>query len=140
MQVLFLTNIGHSSCKCKYYLIYFSNFLDFFSKMDAEIHDRITKLIDIQYNGSKLLFCKKNEIKEGTFYSMFKKQTNPSFDMIQAILSHHRELNPYWLILGEGDMHNPPNDELPVLRKKVEDLQKEMDYLKEINELLKLKR
>jgi hypothetical protein len=35
---------------------------------------------------------------------MINKQTDPSFKIVSAILKSFRDINPYWLILGEGEM------------------------------------
>ncbi len=109
--------------------------------MTQKIQGRISQIIDTHHNSIKKNFCIFLEIKEGTLFSMFRKNTNPSFELVSKILEKHRDINPYWLILGEGDMQNPlPSDELPVLKKKLAEMQKEMDYLKKINELLESKK
>lgn len=109
--------------------------------MGETIQERIQQLIDNQYNGVKRKFSQKMKIKETTVFSMFGKNTNPPFELICNIIKIHREINPYWLILGEGKM----NDPLPIIDQencedKLESANKEIEYLKEINELLRAKK
>ncbi|BDS10126.1 hypothetical protein [Aureispira anguillae] len=105
--------------------------------MAQGIQNRITQVIDNQYNGVKKNFCEKLGIKQGTLFSMFRKNTNPSFEMIQKILENHRDINPYWLILGEGKVNDTMStEEVENCQQKLETAQKEIEYLKKINSLL----
>ena len=106
-----------------------------FYVMEGTVHDRISQIIDNEYNGVKAEFCKKIGIKEGTLFSMFRKNTNPSFDLIRGILEKNREVDPLWLILGEE--RKVVNEEAEKLKEELERAQQEIAYLKEINELLR---
>lgn len=46
-------------------------------------------------------------ISEGTFKSMFTRDTNPSFDMMQKIADAYPLFSMDWLLTGEGDMYKP---------------------------------
>lgn len=105
--------------------------------MSTDIHERILQIIDNEYNGVKTDFAKKNDLKKGTVFSMFKKGTNPSFELIASVLNNHREINPYWLILGEGQIADTmPTEKVQNCQQKLLEAKKEIEYLKKINNLL----
>ncbi len=95
--------------------------------MTLTIQQRIIKMIDIQKGMTKSRFCDKNEISKGTFFSMLKKQTNPSLDTIVKILKGNPEICPDWLILGKGGMYK--NEKELLLEGIIEEKQIEINYL-----------
>lgn len=118
--------------------------------MPNPVLKRISQIIDYQYKKNKSSFLKKTGIKDGTFYSMYKNDSYPSYDTIIRVLKAHKKINPYWFILGEGEMElnkieqlelnlDQLKEENKVLREQLQAIEKERDYLKEINELLKKK-
>lgn len=108
------------------------------------IHQRLEQLIKKEHGGSKNKFCQNLDIQPGSFYAMFKKETNPSFDTLNKILDYHPKISVKWLIRGEGEMIEEKTDnskkELENALNELSAVKKEIVYLKEINELLRSKK
>lgn len=99
---------------------------------------RIKKYID--FKGISIsAFEKKNDFSNGAFSNQLKKNKTIGVDKIENILKNHTDLNPIWLLTGNGKMivevNNKQNDiDMLILKNENELLKKDVDYLKIIIE------
>ena len=117
--------------------------------MGQNIQDRMLQIIDNEYNGIKKGFYEEMKISKGTLAAMFSRRSNPSFELIYKILKKHRNINADWLILGEGKMYKSDvamvkesefiysSNQLDHCKEQLSTAQKEIEYLKDINKLLR---
>jgi len=69
----------------------------------SDISDRLKTLIDaLKINASK--FALSIGADKGQMSSYVNGKYKPGYDIISAILLEYRNLNPWWLILGEGEI------------------------------------
>lgn len=73
------------------------------------IIDRIKFLIQELNGGKQADFAKALGASPQTISSVVKRGSNPSFNLIQSILATYPQVNPYWLILGKGDVRISDN-------------------------------
>lgn len=129
--------------------------------MANEIYKRIEIIIEEGFDGVASKFASKIGQAQPTISSMLKRQTDPSAKVICSILEHTK-INPYWLLLGRGEMFTSNNEtktnvvcedsacygegqsnqnkysaNIDSLESELASLKKEIAYLKEINSLLK---
>ncbi len=108
-----------------------------FDKIDKEVLKRIIKVVNDKYDGVMAKFCQAMGIKPPSFFSTLKREGDPSYKLLKAIIGKHKEINPYWLMLGEGEMEQVNfSIENQDLKEKLETAEKEIIYLKKINSLL----
>lgn len=70
------------------------------------INERILQIIDIQCEGKRNKFAEMIEFSPQVVYNIVSgRKSKPSFDVIHAIVSTFVDINPRWLITGEGDMY-----------------------------------
>jgi len=71
-----------------------------------EINDRIQKIIDELYDGSRRKFAKSMGIPAMTIQNICgDRKTEPSFGIMQKIVNHHERIDPLWIMNGEGSMY-----------------------------------
>lgn len=90
------------------------------------INQRFTKIISDLYNGNKRAFSTSVGISPTVIENIVgARQGNPSFEVIQKVLSTHLSINADWLILENGDPYAKENtslilsEETPAYNKKV---------------------
>ena len=93
---------------------------------------RIRKIIDTKKISIKF-FCEQTGINRDTLNQMFRKDSDPRLKLIQKVMLGFPELNPIWLILGEGEMWVSDSGKDDDLAKDVMDIK---EQLKKINERL----
>lgn len=71
---------------------------------DMSIDQRIKYLIALSCDGKQRAFAKKINTSPQVINNLLNRKTAPSFKLIQQILREFPKLNPYWLILGEGEI------------------------------------
>ena len=64
---------------------------------------RILRFLE-QKNVSATKFADTIGITRSSMSHIVSGRNKPSMDMVQKILQHYPEVNPDWLILGQGDM------------------------------------
>jgi len=88
-------------------------------------------------------FSKKINVNPTVIHNIIKGRNKPSYDILTAILSTFDNINPTWLLTGEGEMlrenvggtpppRRPPEvpaQELEALRREVQLLRKLVDTL-----------
>ncbi|MDR1810537.1 MAG: helix-turn-helix domain-containing protein [Prevotella sp.] len=75
-------------------------------KTETTIVERIRKIIHYE-NISVESFSKLTGISKYTLDSMFKKETNPSFDNLNKIINSCPQYSLEWLMTGKGNMLRP---------------------------------
>lgn len=74
----------------------------------SSIQERIKILIE-KKGLNKNSFSNKIGIQAQTLHHIVSgRLTNPSFEVIQKIISTFSDINPTWLITGQGDIFNTP--------------------------------
>lgn len=75
------------------------------------INSRIDELISKFYSGNKSAFAKAIGVSSSVIENIVgKRKTNPSFDVTIKIYSAIENLNPDWLLLGNGRILRSPDD------------------------------
>jgi len=70
------------------------------------INIRIQKMIDELYHGSRRGFSKSLGVPSMTIQNICgDRGTEPSFGLLQKIVVAHPQINPMWIMSGEGDMY-----------------------------------
>lgn len=103
---------------------------------------RIKEFIDFK-GMSVRSFEKKVNFSNGAFASQFKNRKNIGSDKIENILQTYPDINPRWLLTGNGQMllnneNIDSNPEMVGLLKKIIKLQEQNAILKD--QLLKIKK
>lgn len=74
------------------------------SKNQTSIHDRIIQILE-KFNLTHSSFARKIGISRGTISDMLKKRdTTPSYNTLEQILTKIPEINGDWLLTGRGSM------------------------------------
>lgn len=73
--------------------------------------DRIKKLHEVLGISSQQAFADKIGITKGN-YNSYLTGSQPSLDKLNNILTNVENLNPNWLILGEGEMFLPKAEKI----------------------------
>lgn len=69
------------------------------------IQDRLNEIIKLLYSGNKRAFANAVGISPTVVENIVgKRQGNPSFEVIQKIISSNANINTEWLIMGYGEM------------------------------------
>ena len=69
------------------------------------INQRFTEIVNVLYSGNKRHFAKIIGVNPTVIENVVgKRQGNPSFEVVQKILSAIANINPDWLITGQGTM------------------------------------
>ena len=105
--------------------------------MENEVNQRVVEFINYK-NFSKLQFCELNNINYTTFHNALSDDRNLNLSIIILILSQNRELNPEWLLLGNGKMlresvinlEQNASDITKYLLQRIEDLIRENTELR----------
>ncbi len=73
---------------------------------NSEIGDRIIRILkEEKLTSSK--FADILGVQPSGISHIISGRNKPSLDFLQKILTHFRELNALWLIIGEGEMYKP---------------------------------
>ena len=71
----------------------------------STIDERILQIIDIQCNGNKKKFSDMIGYAPQVISNIVSgRKTNPSFEVLNAILSTFDDFSAEWLVLGKGEM------------------------------------
>lgn len=76
--------------------------------MEGFVRQRIKMLID-ELDISVNAFSKMVDVSQRGLSSMFARETEPSQKTVAAIINNVPNLNPEWLLTGEGDMFKKSN-------------------------------
>ncbi|MCU0439199.1 MAG: helix-turn-helix domain-containing protein [Raineya sp.] len=81
------------------------------------VNHRIS-MIRQHYELSQKQFGEKLGIQSATISHIEKNIHRPNFDVVASILATYREINPYWLLLGEGKMFLDKDDPILIISNK----------------------
>lgn len=70
--------------------------------MENLVIERLREIV-FKYYKSGANMAKQLDLPQTTVNRYLNDRT-PNFEFLQKLLSSNREINPYWLILGEGEM------------------------------------
>lgn len=84
--------------------------------MENDVNERI-KAIIAHYGLTERAFSIRLGVPQMTINSLFKRNSVPSYTILNAIAEHFKGVSTEWLIRGSGDMLY--TDELEQLRKEV---------------------
>jgi len=73
------------------------------NQMIEDINKRVMHLLDV-YGYTKSQFALEVGISLSILTHISSGRNKPGLDMIQRILTHFKDLNPDWLLLGTGDL------------------------------------
>ena len=69
------------------------------------INERVNKIITDLFNGNKTAFSKRIDVKPTTVSNIVNERaTKPSSEILKNIIKAIPEINPSWLLTGEGEM------------------------------------
>jgi len=72
------------------------------------INERVNKIITDLFNGNKTAFSKRIDVKPTTVSNIVNERaTKPSSEILKNIIKAIPEINPSWLLTGEGEMTMP---------------------------------
>lgn len=101
----------------------------------SSINERIKTLVDSYYNGNVREFERACGLNKDTLkHVVGGRLSKPSFDSIELITRTIVQINPLWLITGEGDMENETTSSSSEL---IEELKAEINQLKGENRILR---
>ena len=92
------------------------------------VSQRIRKIIDTKKITVKY-FCERVDASRDAVNQMFRKETEPRLKLIENILREFPDINPYWLILGEGEMWVFDKTEAEGLEKEVRALKEKLEVI-----------
>ncbi|HPR57202.1 MAG TPA: helix-turn-helix transcriptional regulator [Bacteroidales bacterium] len=95
------------------------------------VNDRIAEFIRVK-GMRQSEFAKMIGVKDNRLSTIISNNNNPNFEFIQKTMSVYRELNPDWLILGEGTMFRPESGEISTGQSEGESDGGDVRYLKQI--------
>jgi len=81
------------------------------------VNHRIS-MIRQHFELSQKQFGEKLGIQSATISHIEKNIHRPNFDVVASILATYREINPYWLLLGEGKMFLDKDDPILIISNK----------------------
>jgi len=84
---------------------------------EITVNHRIS-MIRRYFELSQKQFGEKLGIQSATISHIEKNIHRPNFDVIASILAAYREINPYWLLLGEGKMFLDKDDPILIIANK----------------------
>lgn len=67
------------------------------------IGDRIQYLIDIKADEKITRFAKMIQMSDQSIRHVINQRNKPGFEMLEAIIKTFEDLNPRWLLTGEGE-------------------------------------
>jgi hypothetical protein len=73
------------------------------NQMIEDINKRVMHLLDV-YGYTKSQFALELGISLSILTHISSGRNKPGLDMIQRILTHFKDLNPDWLLIGTGDL------------------------------------
>lgn len=74
-------------------------------------------------------FCDRVDINRDTLGQMFKNDSDPKLPLLQACIREFPELNPMWLLMGEGEMWKDKEEVSLDLAKDVADIKKKLEVI-----------
>lgn len=84
---------------------------------EYEINDRIVILMDaVRYK--PVDFAKAIDIIPSRLTNTLQKRNKPGLEIVKKILKNFTNVNPYWLLLGEGEMFLPESEEMDYEKMK----------------------
>lgn len=112
---------------------------------NLNINERILQIIVNQYNNNQKKFAESiNYSAQVVFNIVSGRKTNPSFEVLSAIISTNDDINSEWLLTGKGSMLKsdvafPVMSKDPIDASIVAILQKENDMQSKIIDGLEFK-
>ncbi|MGM0496843.1 MAG: helix-turn-helix domain-containing protein [Bacteroidota bacterium] len=95
--------------------------------------ERIQKLLH-EYSISSTYLADKIGVQRSSISHLLSGRNKPGFDFIQKLLKNYPEINPNWLILGNGPMYVTKNQAtLPFSEAKEESSSRESNIRSESN-------
>jgi antitoxin component HigA of HigAB toxin-antitoxin module len=91
------------------------------NQMIEDINKRVMHLLDV-YGYTKSQFALELGISLSILTHISSGRNKPGLDMIQRILTHFKDLNPDWLLIGTGDLKRE--------KQKNIDISSELEQLK----------
>lgn len=98
------------------------------------INNRIEKLVDYYCRGNITEFSTNIGLTNNvTIHRLVNSDTSPSYKVIVLILRNYSNINPNWLLLGEGSMFRGENTaEGAIQQSNIEVSDNDTHYLKQI--------
>ena len=84
--------------------------------MIEDINKRVMHLLDV-YSYTKSQFALELGISLSILTHISSGRNKPGLDMIQRILTHFKDLNPDWLILGTGNLKREKQKNIDISRE-----------------------
>ena len=85
-------------------------------KKTTTINDRVSYVIDKQFNGNKKKFAESVGFAAQVVSNIVSgRRSKPSYDVINAILSTNDDLSANWLLTGKGEMLRDDNEKVRVI-------------------------
>ncbi|WP_338393821.1 helix-turn-helix domain-containing protein [Fulvitalea axinellae] len=108
--------------------------------MEQSINCRFKELLRV-LNMNKMQFSKLTGVSYTTVANLFnERQSKPSFDSLVMILKRIDNLNPMWLIFGEGDMFGEyKHSDIESVRNTRRDVAEYAEQLRVLRDQIKVK-
>lgn len=98
---------------------------------EYQVNDRIIELMEsLRYKPSD--FSRSIDVIPSRITNIIQKKNKPNLEVVQKVLVNFRNINPYWLILGEGTMFRTGSGEVEAGQSEDEGGDAELRYLKQI--------
>jgi len=81
--------------------------------MQQTINERFKIIVERWYNGNDLAFAKSMGKFSSSFSKIINGTVNPRAATLQEVCKSIPELNPSWLLMGEGAIVRQPKDATP---------------------------
>lgn len=101
------------------------------------INERFKIIVERWYNGNDFAFAKSMGKFSSSFSKIINGTVNPRATTLQEVCRNIPELNPAWLLMGEGDITRLPNapaeneatmyDE--IIKSKAEEIRMKDEYI-----------
>lgn len=80
-------------------------------KQQESIQERINRMVQVFASGNKSAFGRRADIQSGVLAGLVGgRMNNPSFDVMQRLLTAFPQVRERWLVVGHGDMLKPESD------------------------------
>lgn len=70
------------------------------------INKRVQYIVDKEYSGNYTKFARAMEVSPVTIFNIISgRKSEPSFGILQKMVASHPDINPMWIMDGQGDMY-----------------------------------